>query len=109
MKVDAPSGTALMLGEAAAEGREIDLTERSVRARDGHTGARKSGDIGFAVLRGGSVVGDHTVIFAGDGERIELTHRASDRGIFARGAVKAALWGKGRPAGFYSMTDVLGI
>jgi 4-hydroxy-tetrahydrodipicolinate reductase len=80
-----------------------------VRARDGHTGARKSGDIGFAVLRGGSVVGDHTVIFAGDGERIELTHRASDRGIFARGAVKAALWGKGRPAGFYSMTDVLGI
>ncbi len=109
MKVDAPSGTALMLGEAAAKGRGVGLAEKSVRVRDGHTGARKAGDIGFATLRGGSVVGDHTVIFAGDGERIELTHLAADRGIFARGAVKAALWGKGRAPGLYSMADVLGI
>jgi 4-hydroxy-tetrahydrodipicolinate reductase len=109
MKVDAPSGTALMLGEAAAEGRRVNLAEKAVRARDGHTGARKAGDIGFATLRGGSVVGDHTVIFAGDGERIELTHLAADRGIFAKGAVKAALWGKGRAPGLYSMADVLGI
>ena len=109
MKVDAPSGTALMLGEAAAQGRGIPLADHSVRVRDGHTGARKLGDIGFATLRGGSVVGDHTVIFAGDGERIELTHLAADRGIFARGAVKAALWGKGRSPGLYSMADVLGI
>lgn len=109
MKVDAPSGTALMLGEAAAKGRGVALGEKSVRVRDGHTGARKAGDIGFATLRGGSVVGDHTVIFAGDGERIELTHLAADRGIFARGAVKAALWGKGRAPGLYSMADVLGI
>ena len=109
MKVDAPSGTALMLGEAAAEGRHVNLAEHSVRVRDGHTGPRKAGDIGFATLRGGSVVGDHTVIFAGDGERIELTHLAADRGIFARGAVKAALWAKGRPPGLYSMADVLGI
>jgi len=109
MKVDAPSGTALMLGEAAAKGRGVPLGEKSVRVRDGHTGARKPGDIGFATLRGGSVVGDHTVIFAGDGERIELTHLAADRGIFARGAVKAALWGKGRAPGLYSMADVLGI
>lgn len=108
-KVDAPSGTALMLGEAAAKGRGIALGERSARGRDGHTGARKSGDIGFASLRGGSVVGDHTVIFAGNGERIELSHRAADRGIFARGAVKAALWGKGRPPGLYSFADVLGM
>lgn len=109
MKVDAPSGTALMLGEAAAQGRGVDLKLKSQRVRDGHTGPRKPGDIGFATLRGGSVVGDHTVIFAGEGERIELTHRASDRGIFARGAVKAALWGKGRAPGLYSMADVLGI
>jgi 4-hydroxy-tetrahydrodipicolinate reductase len=108
-KVDAPSGTALMLGDAAAAGRGIDLAARSVRVRDGHTGPRTPGDIGFATLRGGSVVGDHTVIFAGDGERIELTHFAADRGIFARGAVKAALWGKGRAPGLYAMTDVLGI
>ena len=108
-KVDAPSGTALMLGEAAAAGRNVPLAEKSVRVRDGHTGARKSGDIGFATLRGGSVVGDHTVMFAGDGERIELTHIAQDRGIFARGAVKAAIWGKGRAPGLYAMTDVLGI
>lgn len=109
LKVDAPSGTALMLGQAASDGRGVALNEKSVRARDGHTGARKSGDIGFATLRGGSVVGDHTVIFAGDGERIELTHLAADRGIFARGAVKAAVWGKGRAPGLYAMTDVLGI
>ena len=100
MKVDAPSGTALMLGQAAAEGRKIALKEHSVRSRDGHTGARRRGDIGFATLRGGNVVGEHTVIFAGEGERIELTHKATDRGIFARGAVKAALWGRGKAPGF---------
>lgn len=108
-KVDAPSGTALMLGRAAADGRKVKLDEVSVRARDGHTGARRRGDIGFQSLRGGNVVGDHTVIFAGEGERIELTHLASDRGIFARGAVKAALWGQGRGPGLFSMADVLGI
>jgi 4-hydroxy-tetrahydrodipicolinate reductase len=108
-KVDAPSGTALMLGRAAAAGRGIDFEERSVRARDGHAGERRRGDIGFAALRGGSVVGDHTVVFAGDGERIELTHRAEDRGIFARGAVRAALWGRGKEPGLFSMLDVLGI
>ncbi len=108
-KVDAPSGTALMLGAAAAEGRGIALGEHSVRARDGHTGERRRGDIGFAVLRGGDVVGEHTVIFAGPGERIELTHRATDRGIFARGAVKAALWGRGKGPGLFSMMDVLGL
>jgi 4-hydroxy-tetrahydrodipicolinate reductase len=108
-KVDAPSGTALMLGRAAAEGRGIKLEDTIVRARDGHTGERKRGDIGFATLRGGSVVGEHTVVFAADGELIELTHRAADRGIFARGAVKAALWGHGKPPGLYSMSDVLGI
>lgn len=108
-KIDAPSGTALMLGEAAAAGRKIALEDHSVRVRDGHTGPRRAGDIGFATLRGGSVVGDHTVIFAGEGERIELTHRAADRGIFARGAVRAALWSKGRAPGLYAMTDVLGI
>lgn len=108
-KVDAPSGTALMLGQAAADGRGIDLGERSVRARDGITGARNKGDIGFQTLRGGSVVGEHTVIFAGEGERIELTHRAEDRAIFARGAVKAALWGRDKGPGLYSMIDVLGL
>ena len=108
-KVDAPSGTALMLGKAAAEGRGIDLGARSVRSRDGHTGARKRGDIGFATLRGGNVVGEHTVILAGEHERIELTHRATDRSIFARGAVKAALWARGKAPGLYSMADVLGI
>ncbi len=108
-KVDAPSGTALMLGEAAASGRGVTLAERSVRSRDGHTGPRRSGDIGFATLRGGNVVGDHAVIFAGEGERIELSHLAADRGIFARGAVRAAQWGKGRAPGLYSMSDVLGI
>ncbi len=109
LKVDAPSGTALMLGQAAADGRGVDLNTTSVRVRDGHTGARTAGDIGFQSLRGGTVVGDHTVIFAGEGERIELTHIASDRSIFAQGAVKAALWGRGRRPGVYSMLDVLGI
>ena len=109
MKVDAPSGTALLLGQAAAEGRDVDLGERSVRVRDGHTGERRAGDIGFATLRGGSVVGEHTVMLAGAGERIELTHRALDRGIFARGAVTAALWARGRPPGLYDMADVLGL
>jgi 4-hydroxy-tetrahydrodipicolinate reductase len=108
MKVDAPSGTALLLGEAAAKGRDIALAEHSARARDGYTGARKAGEIGFATLRGGTVVGDHSVIFAGSGERIELTHKAEDRGIFARGAVRAALWARGRKPGLYSMADVLG-
>ncbi len=108
-KVDAPSGTALLLGEAAAEGRGVDLSEHSARARDGHTGARRDGDIGFASLRGGSVIGEHSVVFAGPAERLVLQHIAEDRGIFARGAVKAALWGKGRKPGHYSMADVLGI
>ncbi|HZA00906.1 MAG TPA: 4-hydroxy-tetrahydrodipicolinate reductase [Hyphomicrobiaceae bacterium] len=108
-KVDAPSGTALMLGAAAAEARNVPLHERSIRVRDGHTGARQRGNIGFATLRGGDVVGEHTVVFAGEGERLELTHRATDRGIFARGAVKAALWARGKGPGLYSMTDVLGI
>ena len=108
-KVDAPSGTALLLGEAAAKGRGIALADNSVRSRDGHTGERPNGAIGFATLRGGSVVGDHTVIFAGAGERLELTHRAQDRQIFARGAVAAALWAQGRGPGLFSMRDVLGI
>ncbi|MGO9483833.1 MAG: 4-hydroxy-tetrahydrodipicolinate reductase [Rhodomicrobium sp.] len=108
-KVDAPSGTALLLGEAAAKGRGLALAGNSVRSRDGHTGERPAGAIGFAALRGGSVVGDHTVIFAGAGERLELTHRAQDRQIFARGAVAAALWAQGRGPGLFSMRDVLGI
>ncbi len=108
-KVDAPSGTALLLGEAAAKGRGIDLEEKSVRSRDGITGARKPGDIGFATLRGGSVVGEHTVIFASEGERIELVHKATDRSLFARGAVRAALWGIDQPPGLYSMNNVLGL
>ena len=108
-KVDAPSGTAYLLGEAAARGRELALSENSVRVRDGITGPREAGTIGFATLRGGSVVGEHSVIIAGEGERIELTHKALDRSIFARGAVKAALWGRGRAPGLYSMLDVLGI
>jgi 4-hydroxy-tetrahydrodipicolinate reductase len=107
--VDAPSGTALLLGRAAAEGRGIDLAEHSVRSRDGHTGARRRGDVGFATLRGGSVVGEHSVLFSGEGETVELAHRATDRAIFARGAVKAALWGKDRKPGLYSMADVLGL
>jgi len=107
-KVDAPSGTALMLGQAAAEGREIDLAENSVRVRDGITGPRPRGAIGFATLRGGGVIGDHSVILAGEGETITLSHHASDRALFARGAVKAALWAQGRKPGRYSMADVLG-
>lgn len=106
-KVDAPSGTALLLGRAAAEGRGIDLAQRSVKSRDGHTGARKPGDIGFAALRGGSVVGEHTVMFAGPAERIELTHKAEDRMIFARGALHAAMWARDKKPGLYSMMDVL--
>jgi 4-hydroxy-tetrahydrodipicolinate reductase len=108
-KVDAPSGTALMLGEAAAAGRGVALAEAGVRSRDGHTGARKRGDIGFATLRGGNVVGEHSVIFAADGERVVLSHIATDRGIFARGALKAALWGRGKGPGLFTMADVLGI
>jgi len=108
-KVDAPSGTALLLGEAAAKGRDIMLADNSVRSRDGITGERQEGTIGFATLRGGSVIGDHSVILAGAGERIELSHSAQDRSLFATGAVKAALWGYGKPAGLYSMRDVLGL
>jgi 4-hydroxy-tetrahydrodipicolinate reductase len=109
MKVDAPSGTAWLLGDAAARGRGVALAEKSVRSRDGHTGARESGAIGFASLRGGTVVGEHVVIFAGPGERLELAHRAEDRGIFARGALHAALWGRGKKPGLYTMADVLGL
>ena len=108
-KVDAPSGTALMLGRAAAAGREQALEEHSVRARDGIVGPRRRGDIGFATLRGGSVVGEHSVIFAGPAERVELVHRAEDRMIFARGALKAALWARAAKPGLYSMADVLGL
>jgi 4-hydroxy-tetrahydrodipicolinate reductase len=108
-KIDAPSGTALMLGEAAAAGRGVALEEHSARGRDGVTGARRAGDIGFAALRGGTVTGDHSVIFAGAMERIELTHRAEDRTMFAQGAVKAALWARHQKPGLYSMTDVLGL
>ncbi len=108
-KVDAPSGTALALGQAAAAGRGVDLNQVSQRVRDGHTGPRNPGDIGFASLRGGDVAGDHTVIFAGDGERIELTHKAGNRSVFARGAVLAALWTAKQKPGLYSMRDVLGL
>jgi 4-hydroxy-tetrahydrodipicolinate reductase len=108
-KIDAPSGTALMLGRAAAEGRGIDLAQHSARGRDGLTGARNTGDIGFASLRGGTNVGEHSVIFAGPSERVELVHRAEDRMIFARGALKAALWAHGKTPGLYSMADVLGL
>lgn len=108
-KVDAPSGTALSLGQQAAAGRGVDLDQVSDRGRDGITGARKRGDIGFAVLRGGNVAGEHTVSFNADSERIELTHKAGDRGIFARGAVKAALWATKQKAGLYDMFDVLGL
>ncbi|MBC6442274.1 MAG: 4-hydroxy-tetrahydrodipicolinate reductase [Rhodobacteraceae bacterium] len=108
-KVDAPSGTALMLGQAAADGRGISLEEAADRGRDGLTGVRRRGKIGFHAIRGGDVVGEHDVVFAADGERIVIRHLATDRGIFARGAVKAALWGKGKPAGEYDMMDVLGL
>jgi 4-hydroxy-tetrahydrodipicolinate reductase len=106
-KKDAPSGTALALGAAVAAGRKVPLDEVAVRGRDGITGERKPGSIGFAALRGGDVVGDHTVIFAAEGERLELTHKASHRRVFAAGAVRAAAWVKGRPPGLYSMRDVI--
>ncbi|MEP3760440.1 MAG: dihydrodipicolinate reductase C-terminal domain-containing protein, partial [Marinomonas sp.] len=107
--VDAPSGTAKLLGEAAARGRGIDLAANTDSGRDGMTGARKQGDIGFAALRGGSVAGDHSVILAGEQERITLSHSAENRMIFARGAVKAAAWLIGKDAGRYTMADVLGL
>jgi 4-hydroxy-tetrahydrodipicolinate reductase len=106
-KVDAPSGTALLLGSSAADGCGIDLKKGSLRVRDGHTGPRPKRHIGFATLRGGSVVGEHTVIFAGPAERIELTHKAESRDIFARGAMRAALWALDKKPGLYSMADVL--
>jgi len=108
-KIDAPSGTALMLGQAAAAGRGINLEDHSARGRDGVTGARRSGDIGFASLRGGTAAGDHSVIFAGPFERLTLSHHAEDRVLFAHGALKAALWAHGKPPGLYSMADVLGL
>ena len=107
-KVDAPSGTALMLGEAAARGRNLDLKTHSVRVRDGHTGPREEGSIGFAALRGGNVIGEHKVILAGPSERIELNHIADNRALFADGAVRAALWVRDQRPGLYSMADVLG-
>ena len=107
-KVDAPSGTALLLGKAAADGRGEDFDKNAVLSREGHTGARVPGNIGFATLRGGNVIGEHTVMFVGETERIEITHRATDRGMFAAGAVRAVLWAKDQPAGFYDMADVLG-
>jgi len=108
-KLDAPSGTALMLGEAAAAGRKVNLADAAERGRDGFTGARADGAIGFASLRGGDVVGEHEVIFAGPGERVTLGHVTTDRALFARGAVRAALWGQGQPPGEYTMIDVLGL
>ncbi|UGY18761.1 MULTISPECIES: 4-hydroxy-tetrahydrodipicolinate reductase [Bradyrhizobium] len=108
-KIDAPSGTALMLGEAAAAGRKIALDQHWARGRDGLTGARRAGDIGFASLRGGTAAGDHSVIFAGPSERITLSHHAEDRALFAQGALKAALWAHGKKPGMYSMADVLGL
>lgn len=108
-KVDAPSGTALMLGEAAAEGRGVALERVAERGRDGITGERKPGAIGFSAIRGGDIVGEHEVLFAAEGERIALRHIATDRAIFARGALKAALWGQGRKPGEYDMADVLGL
>jgi 4-hydroxy-tetrahydrodipicolinate reductase len=108
-KVDAPSGTALMLGEAVAAGRKVNLADASERGRDGFTGARADGAIGFASLRGGDVIGEHQVIFAGPGERVLLGHIAGDRTLFARGAVRAAIWGQDQPPGQYTMIDVLGL
>ncbi len=108
-KVDAPSGTALMLGQAAAEGRGADLDSLRTPAREGITGARKPGSIGFAAIRGGDVVGEHDVIFAGEGERVVLRHLATDRAIFARGALRAAIWGQDKEPGEYDMADVLGL
>jgi 4-hydroxy-tetrahydrodipicolinate reductase len=109
MKVDAPSGTALMLGQAAAAGRGVDLAAQMVSGRDGITGARAEGSIGFSAIRGGDIVGEHDVIFAALGERIVLRHIATDRAIFARGAVRAAIWGQGQKPGRYDMMDVLGL
>ena len=108
-KVDAPSGTALGLGRAAAAGRGVELDAVAERGRDGITGPRKRGAIGMAALRGGDLVGEHTVTFAADGERVELTHRATSREIYARGALRAALWARGKPPGLYGMADVLGL
>ncbi len=108
-KVDAPSGTALLLGEAAALGRKIDLEQNAIKSREGITGARQKGTIGFASLRGGTVVGEHSVIFAGPSERLELTHKAQDRSLFATGAIKAVIWAKDQKPGYYSMGDVLGL
>lgn len=108
-KVDAPSGTAVLLGEAAAQGRDVALKQVRVAARDGITGARQPGSIGFQALRGGTVIGEHSVIFAGNGERIELSHKADDRALFARGALQAARWGLGRKPGLFNMDDVLGL
>ncbi len=108
-KVDAPSGTALLLGEAAAEGRDISLNARAIRARDGLVGARDNGQIGFASLRGGTVVGEHQVILAGQYERLQLSHVAEDRIIFARGALTAALWARDRKPGLYAIAEVLGL
>lgn len=108
-KVDAPSGTALRLGEMVAAGRGNKPSESMVGAREGRAGERKHGDIGFAVVRGGDIVGEHTVLFAGDGERIELTHKAGSRQVFAAGAMRAAAWVQGRPAGLYDMQDVLNL
>lgn len=108
-KVDAPSGTALMLGEAAAEGRGVRLSQVQDSGRDGLTGARSTGDIGFSAIRGGDIVGEHDVLFAAPGERIVLRHLATDRAIFARGALKAAIWGQGKTPGEYNMVDVLGL
>lgn len=107
-KVDSPSGTALMLGEAAAEGRGVKLEDVSVRARDGINGARHRGDIGFSVVRGGGIIGEHEVIFAGEAETLTLSHKALDRSLFAHGAARAALWAAGKPPGLYDMMDVLG-
>jgi 4-hydroxy-tetrahydrodipicolinate reductase len=107
-KVDAPSGTALLLGAEAAHGRDIDLADHSVRVRDGHTGPREEGTIGFATLRGGGVVGDHSVIFASDAEMLTLSHRATDRSLFAQGALAAARWAQDKKPGLYTMLDVLG-
>jgi 4-hydroxy-tetrahydrodipicolinate reductase len=109
MKVDAPSGTALLLGEAAAQGRGVGLSESSVRGRDGITGAREAGTIGFASLRGGTVAGDHTVHFLADNERLSLSHLAENRAIFAKGAIRAAQWLLGKPKGRYTMPEVLGL
>lgn len=108
-KVDAPSGTALMLGRAAADGRGVEHDDVAVMSREGHTGPRAEGAIGYATMRGGDVVGEHSIVFAGPGERVELSHKAASRAIFANGAVRAALWCRGKAPGLYSMRDVLGL